>query len=388
MVKNWEVLRSISPWKKPFHLLRAQLARFWIKRFSKVEVIAITGSVGKTTAKEAIFQVLGTKFNVLKTIENFDPIFNIPETLLSVRSKTQKVVLEMGVEYPGEMDFYLSQVKPRIGVVTQISWAHTEFFKDIDGVLTEKSKMVKVLPENGWAVLNWDDLNVRSLAKETCAKIFRFGSNSKVCDLWLENFKQDFSGSQFSISKKGKTRKVSWDLVGRQNAISALAAASVGLICGLEMEEICQALSRFQIQKSRMLIRRMGRNLIILDDCYNSSPLAAKTALETLNELSVGKRKIAVLGDMLELGTFSKRAHQELGEEVVKNNVDLLFSLGENSKATVEVAKKVLGKKARWFKSKETLINKLNLEVKKGDVILVKGSRAMNLEKVIEKIKL
>jgi len=388
MVKNWEVLRSISPWKKPFHFLRAQLARFWIKRFPKVEIIAITGSVGKTTAKEAISQVLGTKFNVLKTIENFDPIFNIPKTLLSVRPNTQKLVLEMGVEYPGEMDFYLSQVKPRIGVVTQISWAHTEFFKDVNGVLNEKSKMVKALPKNGWAVLNWDDQNVRSLANETCAKIFRFGSNSKVCDLWLENFKQDFSGSRFSISKKGEVCKVSWDLIGRQNAISALAAASVGLICGLELEEICQALSGFQPQKSRMLVRGIGRNLIILDDCYNSSPLAAKAALETLNELSVGRRKIAVLGDMLELGDFSKKAHQELGEEVVKNNVDLLFSLGENSKATVEIAKRVLKNKAMWFENKETLINQLNLEVKGGDVILVKGSRAMNLEKIIEKIRL
>ena len=388
MVKDWKVFRAIAPWKRPYHLVRANIAKHWIKRFPEVEVIGVTGSVGKTTAKEAIVQVLGAKFKVLKTIENFDPLFNIPKTLLRVRSGTQKVIVEMGVEHPGEMDFYLSLVKPKIGVVTQIFLAHTAFLGNISGILAEKGKLLEVLPKDGWAILNWDDENVRELAKRTKARIFWYGTNSKKCDLWVDKFSQGFLGSKFTLCINREKEEVKWRLIGEHNTVSALAGASVGLVCGLKLKEICQSLSKFEPQKSRIEVKKGIKNTILLDDCYNASPLSMKMSLRTLRDLARDQRKVAVLGEMLELGVFSEGAHRELGEEVLKNEIDLLFCIGENSKFTYEVAKKVLGKKALWIESIYGLLQKVKKEIQKNDVILVKGSRAVHLEIIIKELAL
>jgi UDP-N-acetylmuramoyl-tripeptide--D-alanyl-D-alanine ligase len=286
------------------------------------------------------------------------------------------------------MDFYLSLVKPKIGVVTQIFWAHTQFLGNIEGISSEKGKMLQALPKNGWAVLNWDDENVRILTSKTTAKVFWFGTDPKKCDLWAENFEQNFSGSQFLLCQKGVKQKLEWSLVGRQNITTALASASLGLIYGLKLGEICQSLSSFRSLNSRINVREGILNSIILDDCYNSNPLAAKAALETLRDLARKRRKIAVLGDMLELGDYSVRAHKKLGESVIKNEVDLLFCFGKNSRKTFDIAQKSLGKNASWFKNINSLIGKLKKEIKSDDVILIKGSRAMHLEKVVEKLVL
>jgi len=388
MVKDWKVFRAIIPWKRPYHLIRAKIAKFWIKRFPKVEVIGVTGSVGKTTTKEAIAQVLSAKFNVLKTIENFDPLFNIPKTLLKVGSGTQKVILEMGVEHPGEMDFYLSLVKPKTGVVTQIFLAHTAFLGDINGILAEKGKLLEVLPKDGWAILNWDDENVRKLAKRTRAKVFWYGTSSKECDLWVEEFSQGFSGSKFTLCTNQGKEEVKWRLIGEHNTVSALASASVGLVSGLKLKEICQSLSKFEPQKSRVEVKRGVKSTILLDDCYNASPLSTEMSLKTLKDLAKGRRKVAVLGDMLELGAFSESAHRELGEEVLKNKIDLLFCVGENSKFTYEVVSKVLGERSSWTENIYGLAQKVKQEIQKNDVVLVKGSRAVHLEKIVKELAL
>jgi len=386
-MENLDVYQNIVSWKKPYHFGRAKLAKWWVRLNPQAEIIAITGSVGKTTTKEAITQVLSQNFSSVASYANLDPVFNIPITILKIRPWTKKVVLEMGIEYSGEMDFYLSLVKPKIGVITQIYLTHTEFLGDLGGVLDEKGKMIEALPKDGVAILNWEDQNVRSLAQKTNARVFWYGLNSQKSDLWAADFRQSFSGSAFLLATKDRRTVVTWKLVGRHNLVSALAAAAVGLNSGLTLDEISQNLAKLTAQPGRLNVKAGLKGSIILDDSYNSSPLAAKASLQTLVELAASRRKIAVLADMLELGKFACQAHQQIGQFASDLGVNLLFAYGDNSKLTIKSAQRSgMVKTAIWFESLTKLIQKLKKEIQNDDLILVKGSRAMRMERVVEAI--
>lgn len=392
MVFNWQVLRPISAWKKPYHLARQNLAILWLKFFPNVEIIAITGSVGKTTTKEAIAQVLGQKFPVKKTAANLDPLFNIPQTILKLRPGDQKLILEMGIEYPGEMDFYLSLVRPKIGILTQIAWTHTEFLEDINGVAQEKGKLLEILPENGWAVLNWDDPWIQKLAPKTSAQILRYGIEEKNCQLWAENINpRGFKGYSFTLKIKldkrvneGEAMAISWPLLGKHNLYVALAAAAVGKIFRLTLEEIKRGLEEMTPQPGRLNILRGPKESLILDDSYNANPAAAVAALEVLKELP-GKRKIAVLGEMRELGKYRHKGHRLVGQKVAEVGVSLLFTLGDLTSFICEAAKKNgLGKDQIFLaRNFSQLTQKLKKTLRKGDLLLIKGSRATQMEKIV-----
>ena len=388
----WEVLRNISPWKRPFHLWRQTLARLWLKLYPKVEVIAITGSVGKTTTKEMIAQVLQERFRVVKSEANLDPVFNIPRTILKLRPGDQKLVLEMGVEYPQEMDFYLSLVQPKIGVVTKIACVHTEFLGDLSGVVEEKSKLLRSLPQGGWAILNWDDFSTRQLASKTKAKVFYYGVDDKNCQLTAGNIKTSAEGVDFTLSSKEFTRgevEVRLNLLGRHNVYCALAASSVGLISGLSLKEIKNGLEKVKPQPSRLNVLSGPKQSIIIDDSYNASPTGTQAALETLKDYP-GKRKIAVLGEMRELGSYSEKGHREVGKKVAGEKIDYLLTLGNLTKFIIDEAKAQGFKKEHLFqfKTAEEIEKKLKDLLGQGDIVLIKGSRAMRMERIISGLKL
>ena len=378
------VYRNIAFWKKPFHQARAQIAKWWAGVNRQAEIIGITGSVGKTTTKEAISQVLSSKFSVVSSVGNLDPGFNITQTLLKIRPWTKKVVLEMGIEYPGEMDFYLNLAKPAIGVVTRVYWTHTEFLEDLDGVISEKGRLLAALPKNGFAVLNFDDEYIREkMAPKTKAKIFWYGTHSDV-NLRVSNFlHQGINGSIFKLRYKDKEVKIKWKLIGEHQTVAAAAAAVVGILSGLSLVEIKKGLEKLQPQPHRMNLMTGPKQSLILDDTYNSSPVAVIMALETLRSLAPKSKAIAVLGDMLELGKYEKTGHREVADKAAEVNIDYLITLGERAKIIATEARKLGVKNVIVGKNISQLISEINKIVSKDDVILVKASRHAHFERIV-----
>jgi len=372
--------------KKIWHKIERIAAKTYLRFYPKIIIIGITGSVGKTTTKEAIAQVLSEKFRVVKTQANIDPVFNIPRTILKLRPGDEKLVLEMGVEYPGEMDSYLSLVRPHIGVVTKIAWTHTEFFGDIKGVAEEKGKLLEALPASGWQVLNWDDEEVRKLTKKSQAQVFFYGTDESNCHLIAQDISTSKNGVSFLLKQaiKGGAVRINFPILGRHNVYCALAAASVGLLCGIKLEGIKRELEKLEPQPSRLNIVFGSSGSTIIDDSYNASPVGAVAAIETLKEYP-GRRKIAVLGEMKELGSHSEMGHRQVGKTLVVAKIDYLVSFGELTKFVVDEAIKQGMKKDHIFqvKTMKEVIKVLKKIIRPGDVILLKGSRFSHMERVI-----
>ncbi|OGD86233.1 hypothetical protein A2Z23_03375 [Candidatus Curtissbacteria bacterium RBG_16_39_7] len=378
-----DIYRNIASWKKPLHTARTQIAKWWARANPQVDIIGITGSVGKTTTKEAIFSVLSQKFSSVASHANLDPVFNIPITLLKIRPWTRKVILELGVEYPGEMDFYLSLVRPKIGVITRIYWTHTEFLGDLQGVINEKGKLLGVLPEDGWAVLNDNDQYIREMARKAKAKIFWFGTHPH-CQIQITDFlHQGRDGSEFVLKNGEESVKIKWKLLGEHNTVSAAAAASVGILAGLRLKDIKKGLERLEPQPHRLNLVSGPKRSWILDDSYNSSPEAAMMALETLRSLAHKSESFAVLGDMLELGNYSEQGHREVGQKVAQENIDYLFTIGNQAKIIADEAKKSGAKNVVCVKDQKEIAKKLKELIGKDDLILIKGSRVTNLDKLV-----
>jgi UDP-N-acetylmuramoyl-tripeptide--D-alanyl-D-alanine ligase len=271
-------------------------------------------------------------------------------------------------------------------VVTSISWTHTEFLGDIDGVACEKGKLIGALPKNGWQVLNFDDPRARDLEKICQAQTFFFGLDKKNCHLWAENLNPSDKGISFKLvyPKNNEETPVDFPILGRHNVYTALAAAAVGLISGLSLKEIKAGLEKLTPQPSRLNMLRTTAGLVIIDDSYNASPVGVIAALQTLAEFP-GQRKIAVLGEMKELGQYHQTGHEKVGETFADLNLDFLICLGQKTSPIVSAAlrrgvKKENACKAESIYDAISILKKIG---KKGDVILVKGSRFAHMERVV-----
>lgn len=378
--------------KAAFHASRRELAKHWIKLFPSIDIIGITGSVGKTTTKEAVALVLAQKFNVVKSEANLDPVFNIPITLLKVKPSTQKVVLEMGVEYPGEMAFYLSMVQPSLGVITTINWTHTQFFGDINGVKKEKEQLITSLPKSGYAVLNWDNEITRNMAKDSDAKVFYYGSSREDCHLWYDQVDLSIKHTKLCLHYKQESVEVKYPLLGRHQLTSALAAASVGILNGLNLLTIRRGLMEMVPSPHRFSVVEGPNRSVIIDDTYNASPVAVKAALQTVSELPA-KRRIAILGEMKELGGYNEEGHRLIGNEVAKLNFDILITYGECAQLIGKEVSKHLDGRGKGtevipMNDIRTILDWITNNAKDKDMILIKGSRHhIHLERLIAGIK-
>lgn len=334
-----------------FHPIKRRLAKYYLEllhKFGRIKVIAITGSAGKTTTKEMLASILRQDGLTVYTKENIDPVYNIPTTILRTPPWAKYLVLEMGVEYPGEMDFYLWLAKPDIGVVTNIFPTHTEFLGSIEGVFKEKSKLVFALTKNGIAVLNSGDEKLRTLSGKLKSKVIWFSSDDDPL---------------------------------KQNAN---AAGAVAKILGITSSEIKNGITTYQVPPHRLALISHKSGAKILDDSYNSNPWAAISTLHYFNKLAKGK-KVAVLGDMLELGEFDEVAHRELGREVAKSDFEAIIGVGKSSIHLIaEVKAGSKGTKTHLvsnaMEAKEQLKNYLH----ENTYILVKGSRSLGLDKLIQ----
>ncbi|MCS7092274.1 MAG: UDP-N-acetylmuramoyl-tripeptide--D-alanyl-D-alanine ligase, partial [Patescibacteria group bacterium] len=353
------------------------------------KIVGVAGSAGKTTTKQMLHSVLSQKFKTVSSKGNIDPVYNIPETVLHTPLDTEMLVLEMSVEFPGEMNFYNWLANPDIGVLISVDWTHTEFFGDVEGVLREEEKIATLLSENSFAVLNYDDKRVRSVASKTKAKVLFFGSCNK-CDVWFSDvFITKDLKTQVTLHHKNDRVKVLVPFLGYHFASLAAAAACVGLINNMDLLDIKIGIEESRGEPHRMLPILLRDNITIIDDTYNANPLATKAALKVLKDVAGKRRKIFVFGEMKELGAHAIKGHEDVGEYVAEVGVDELITIGALTKETIKSASKNANRKmnAVNLESNQEVVKELLKRLQPNDVVLIKGSRSMKLDEVVDTIQ-
>lgn len=390
------------------------LARMVLRKYQP-RIVGITGSVGKSSAKEAIFSVLQFRFKTRKNIKNYNNEIGLPLTIIGMPSGGKSLiawlkifwraiklivlvdkdypeilVLEMGVDHPGDMK-YLTDLAPcDVGVVTNIGPVHLEFFKTIDRIAKEKSLLVSRLNKNGWGILNCDNEHVCAMKDSVKGRFLTYGFGQEAMLRALESdFSFDDSGEptglSFKISYDGKVVPVLLPgALAEHQIYAALAGAAVGIVFEMNLIEISQALKGFTPPKGRLHLIAGVNGSRIIDDTYNASPEATVAAVRTLAKINSRGVKYAVIGDMLELGDFEEEGHQLVGEEIAQGGVNFLITVGDRAKIIAQTAvKRGFDLDSVWefdnsLEAGEFLAKKL----RPGDLVLVKGSQGMRMERV------
>ena len=353
LLKNKTVLAKCTHFFSHWfvHPIKRRLAKIYLVFLHKrgVKVIGITGSAGKSTTTAMLKSIFDTKGGVVITPAGIDPVFNIPNTILRCTPKTKFLILEMSVEFRGEMDYYLWLAKPDVAVITNILASHLQFFKDLDGVLAEKGKLAKSISGDGCVFLNQDD-----------KKLSAFGKTLKVPLVWF---------------KSG----------GNLLEENANAAKSVAKYFGISDSEINRGLRNFVSQEHRLELKKGKNGSEVLDDSYNSNPYAAISALKYFVKLAKNKRKVVVMGDMLQMGNFEKEGHKMVGKELSKYNFDLVIGVGKASRFTIEELKKHSPEThTELVEDYRLAYTKIKNHLKPNTFILVKGSRSIGLDKLVD----
>ncbi|MBQ7132143.1 MAG: UDP-N-acetylmuramoyl-tripeptide--D-alanyl-D-alanine ligase [Oscillospiraceae bacterium] len=358
------------------------IARGYRNKFSPI-LVGITGSVGKTTTKDMVALVLSEKYKTLKTQGNLNNHIGLPKTLFGLDSTYEAAVIEMGMNHFGEIDYLTNIAKPNIAVITNIGWSHIENLGSREGILKAKLEILNSMQDDMPLVINADDEMLFSQKSQLERNIITYGIDNQNADIKAIDINPGDSKTEFSIICGDEKCDITLNATGTHNVLNALCAFAVGKNCGLENEQIQSALSKFKPNAMRQNVIK-ANSISIIADCYNASPDSMKAALEMLN-LQSGKRRIAVLGDMLELGEYSKALHSAVGEYCAKSSADMVFCVGAQSKYIARSAS-LKGKAAKHFFNPETLIQTLKETVCEGDVILFKASRGMHLENVIKSL--
>ena len=359
----------------------ADLARFYRSLF-QIPVVAITGSVGKTTAKELTAAVLSTKLNVLKTAGNFNNEIGLPLTLFRLEDEHEAAITEMGMSGFGEIDLLAGIAKPDIGLVTNIGMSHIEMLGSQENIYKAKAELFPHINPEGTVILNGDDPILSAHRKDISQKTIAVGL-SEGCDMTATDIKPKTDSLSFTIVYKSEKVPVTLAFPGEHNVTNALLACATGVCLGISMQDAAKGLGAYIPSDRRMqLIDCDG--ITIINDCYNAAPASMEAGIKVL--CSYSGRKIAVLGDIKELGDYAESAHKGVGEFAGKAGIDALFTLGDNAKWIAEGAKSVgmSPDSVFSFDDIDSLNKSLDAFIKKGDTVLVKASRAMALERVTE----
>ena len=353
-----------------------------------IPVIAVTGSVGKTSTKDIISSVTGEKYNTLKTEGNLNNHIGLPITVLGL-NEHEAMCVEMGMNHFGEIDVLTKIAKPTVAVITNIGTSHIGNLGSRENILKAKLEILNGIRENGTVIINNDNDLLNKWAKENKEnyKIITYGIENKS-DFIAYDIKQEENFSTFNIMINDIEYNVNVPVGGMHFVYNSLSAIACGFALNINPEKILKGIEKFELAKNRMDIIKTNGNITIINDTYNASYDSMRAALEYLGKQS-GKRKIAVLGDMLELGDFSKEMHEKVGEEVYKNNVNILLTVGEYSKYIANKAKEKGFKKENIFicKNNDEATSILKNILKSDDMVLLKASNSMKLGEVVEQIR-
>ncbi|MBI4320466.1 MAG: UDP-N-acetylmuramoyl-tripeptide--D-alanyl-D-alanine ligase [Chloroflexi bacterium] len=355
-----------------------RLGAYWRSRHP-IRVVGVTGSVGKTTTKEMIATVLAQRFGVLKNDKNMNNEIGLPLTLLKLTGEHQRAVLEMGMYSLGEIALLCQLSNPDIGVVTNVSHSHLERLGTIDGIAQAKSELVKALPTNGVAILNGDESLVREMRSLAAGQVILFGTRAGCHVRARSIVSRGLQGLEFELVHRGRSLDVRTPLLGKHSVYACLAAAAVGFVDGLSLAEIAEGLRK---PPSTIRVRAApGKNgSVVIDDTYNASPLSTIAALDLVSQMP--GRRIAVLGDMLELGSYEEQGHRDVGRRAALTVHKLI----------------VVGRRARWIGEEALAMglgdvescesnSQVSVELRPGDFVLVKGSRGARMEEIVARLQ-
>jgi UDP-N-acetylmuramoyl-tripeptide--D-alanyl-D-alanine ligase len=353
-------------------------------------VVALTGSNGKTTTKDMIAACLETSFPILKTKGNLNNLIGLPMTLLNLTGEEKVVVLEMGMNVPGEIRRLTEIAEPDVGLITNIQMVHLEGMGSLEKLKEEKGELFRKMRQDGTIVVNQDDSRVVELSNEFLGRKITFGIEGPAGVMAKTIRTRGAQGISFTVVSGGQETEVTLPLVGRHFVPNALSAFAVATFFGIELDNVKEALERFQSPPMRMEVWRLEGGKTVINDAYNANPRSMEVALETLAEVKGKGRAIAVLGDMLELGEFSESAHRQLGQKVRSLSIDFLIAMGEEAPVVVESAVRhgLERERAKVAESHSEAISILETWLQEGDWILVKGSRRMAMEKIAEGLSL
>lgn len=360
------------------------MAEFYRQQLA-VRVVGITGSVGKTSTKEVIASVLSEKYHVLKTLGNFNNELGLPLTVFRIREEHQVAVLEMGISDFGEMHRLSKIARPDVCVMTNIGQCHLEFLKDRDGILRAKSEIFDYLAEDGTVILNGDDDKLSTIKEVKGIRPVFFGVESGR-EIYADEIEpKGLKGIRCRIHAGEESISVLIPIPGYHMVLNALAAAAVGLTMGLTMEQIRAGIEKLQSLGGRFHIIEKG-NMLIIDDCYNANPVSMKASLDVLKDAE--HRKVAILGDMFELGENAAELHASVGCHAAENEIDLLICVGDASRHMAEAAFQTGGcGEVLQVPTLAALLEVLPKLIQEDDTILVKASHGMHFEKVVERLQ-
>jgi UDP-N-acetylmuramoyl-tripeptide--D-alanyl-D-alanine ligase len=361
------------------------IALDWRRKY-RTPLVALTGSNGKTTTKEMIAACLETTFPILKTKGNLNNLIGLPLTLLTLTEKERVVVLEMGMNVPGEIRRLTEIAEPDVGLITNIQEVHLEGMESLERLKEEKGELFRKMRRDGTILVNQDDPRVVELASDYPGQKITFGIEHPAEVMAKEIRLGGAEGTFFTLILEGEAMEIHLRLLGRHFIPNALSAIAVACLFGVEVKQVKEALENFQSIPMRMEIVPLKGGKTLINDAYNANPHSMGLALETLVEAKGEGRAIAVLGDMLELGNFTKEAHEQLGEKVSELSIDFLLALGEEAPIVVESAIRhgFPLERVRVVESHSEAISILKQMIQNGDWILVKGSRRMAMEKIVE----
>ncbi|HEY4284287.1 MAG TPA: UDP-N-acetylmuramoyl-tripeptide--D-alanyl-D-alanine ligase [Chthoniobacterales bacterium] len=344
-------------------------------------VLAITGSNGKTSTKDFTAAVLARKFRVTKTEGNFNNHVGLPRTILEATWEDEIAVWEIGMNHPGEIAALARIARPDAGIITNVGVAHIEFMGTREAIADEKGALAEAVASDGWLILNADDPFAGRIAPRTAARVILAGTMSG--GIRAAEISQSPNGSEFTILEGAHRCRAQLPVPGLHMIQNALFAVAAGRAFGITLEEAAGALASAPLSKARLQVKTI-RGIQFLDDSYNANPDSVKAALRTLVELAADGKRIAVLGEMLELGAETERGHREVGEKAATLGIDQLIAIGEKAKLTVAAAERAGLKSAVAVANAEEAAEVLERIARPGDLVLIKGSRTARTELVLE----
>jgi len=358
------------------------IGNFHRSRFN-IPIIGITGSNGKTTTKEMTSAILSKKFNALKSYGTENNNIGVPLTLMRLNSNHNMVILEMGTNHLGEIRRLSEIARPTMAIITNIGPSHLEYLEDVDTVLKAKLEILEYMDKDGKLILNADDDSLRTI--KTSRKAIWFGFD-KEADFYADKINPEPDGINFRLNGKWD---ISLGVLGRHNVYNALAAIACGLDFGVSIDDIKDVLKEFKVPNMRMEVKRFG-DIKIINDTYNANPPSMKQAIEALRDMVTEGRKVLVVGDMLELGTFSGRFHHLVGKQAAESGIDLIVAVGKLAEHISKGAQEagMSQRKIKLCAATKEACEKVASLIKKGDTILVKGSRAMKMEGIVNELEL
>ncbi len=356
-----------------------QIAKFYKKKMN-LKTVAVTGSVGKTTTKDMLSAVMNMQYNTLKTEGNFNNELGLPLTVLRLKQSHEAAVLEMGMSEFGEIDYLADISRPDVAIITNIGMSHIENLGSQEGIFKAKTEICNYFNKESLLIVNADDKFLQKAFDFKGFDVVGYGIENE-CQYRARDIENlGLEGTRFSVDIYEREYRIHIKTPGVHNVYNALAAIACGVHYNIGPNKIIEGIENFSLTKMRMSVEKAG-SVTIINDCYNSSPDSVNAALKVLSTQNT--RKVAILGDILEMGEFARDAHYKIGEEVYKNKIDVLLTAGENAKF---IAQGAMIDEVYSFDTTDELVLNISKFIKENDTVLVKASRGMHFEKVVNKI--